>query len=209
MHKKLMMACMAIAAFAAFVVAPSASAASLNEGAATVPVGASITGQNVAGTETVFTAGELTVRCTKAHIPGTVTANSNGTVAGEILAGKPVFTGTGAGEDCTSPLGDTKPTVNSKLCLHVAKGTDAGTVTGCAGASVTFSLNVTPLGITCTYSAASIGGTITTAPNAAAVNLVKAGPALKDTGGFLCPAEGTLDMEFVLTTTGGGALTFS
>lgn len=205
MHKKLMLACMAIAAFAAFVVAPAASAAVLTDGGVALPTGTSITGKNIGETE--FIAGELTVKCSSAHIPGTLTANSSGTVAGEIAAGAPAFTGTGSGGDCTSPLGSTKPTVNSKLCLHVAKGTDVGTINGCAGASITFTLAVTNL-VTCTYQAASISGTITTAPGDARV-VVSNQPAAKDTGNFLCPNSGVLNMAFELTTTGGGTLTFS
>jgi hypothetical protein len=94
---------------------------------------------------------------------GTATANENGTVAGEIPALNRSFTATGVNGDCTSSfLGPVKPTVNSKLCLHVAKGTDAGTVTGCAGAPVTFTLNVTNLGLLCRYETPSVAGTITT-----------------------------------------------
>jgi hypothetical protein len=208
MHKKLIMACMAIAAFAAFVMAPAASAASLTEGGTAVAVGSSITG--TAGV-TKFTAGSETVTCSAADMSGTVTANSNGTVAGEILAANTSFTGTATGGDCTSEgLGPVKPTVNSKLCLHVAKGTDVGTVTGCAGAAITFTLNVTNLGIACRYEKASLNAEITTAVNGkdAEVNVVS-GQSVPRESNFLCPASGELDMEFVLTTTGGTTLQFS
>jgi hypothetical protein len=198
MHKKLIVACMAVAAFAAFVVAPMASGAVLTENGSAVAVGSSITGT---ATETKFTAGSSTVTCANAHMAGTVTANSNGTVAGEIPAGNGVFTGTATGSDCTSTnLGPVKPTVNSKLCLHVAKGTDTGTVNGCGG-PITFTLNVTNLGLNCRYEAASVSGSITTSPADAAVNLVSQ-PATGEAGNnFFCPASGELDMEFTLTTT--------
>jgi hypothetical protein len=206
MHKKLMLACMAIAAFAAFVLAPAASAATLTENGVAVAKGASITG--TAG-ETKFTAGSSTVICSTADMSGTVTANENGTVSGEIPSLNPNFTGTGVNGDCTSSfLGPIKPTVNSKLCLHVAKGTDTGSVTGCGGV-VTFTLHVTNLGILCKYETNVVSGNITTAPADAAVNVVEE-PAKGESGNnFACPSEGKLDMEFTLSTTGGGTLTFS
>jgi len=208
MHKKLMMACMAIAAFAAFVIAPAASGAVLTEGGVPVAVGSSITGK---ATETKFTAGTSTVTCSNADMSGTVTANAKGTVAGEILAANTSFTGTATGGDCTSSnLGPVKPTVISKLCLHVEPTTDEGMVTGCGGV-VTFKLDVTNLGITCAYSTASVKGTITTEADKkdAEVNVFEQ-PALRETGqNIFCPSEGKLDMEFVLTTTNGTTLTFS
>jgi hypothetical protein len=219
MHKKLIMACMAIAAFAAFVVAPAASGAVLTENGVAISTHSSaktcaeepkvagcITGKNIGNT--VFTAGELTVTCTTADIPGTLTTNSGGAVAGEIAAGAPSFAGTGTSGDCTSPLGSVKPTVNSKLCLSIPKGTDNGSITGCAGASVTFTLTVTGV-VTCSYSVASISGTITTSPADADVNLSNAGPALREGFNPLCPEKGTLDMEFELSTEAGGTLVFS
>jgi hypothetical protein len=210
MHKKIMMACMAIAAFAAFVVVPGASAASLMEGATVVPVGASVTGKS---TDTKFTAGGNTVTCNNADMTGTVTANSGGTVAGEILAANTSFTGTGSGGDCTSEgLGPVKPSVNSKLCLHVAKGVDVGTVTGCAGAPVTFTLVITNLfNLTCRYETASVEGKITTAAEGkdAEVNLSEQFAAGEASNSGFCPSSGKLDMEFKLTTTNGTTLTFS
>ncbi|HET9677611.1 MAG TPA: hypothetical protein VFP21_08925 [Solirubrobacterales bacterium] len=216
MHKKIMLACMAIAAFAALVVVPAASAATLTDGGSALATGTSITGKNIGNT--LFTAGELTVTCSSADIPGTLTTNSGGAVAGEIAAGAPSFTGTGTSSDCTSPLGSVKPTVNSKLCLSVAKGTDAGTVDGCKNASgvvqpITFTLNVTNI-VSCKYETTGtppqIAGTITTTPADAAVTLVEQ-PATREAGQntLFCPESGALDMEFELTTTGGGTLTFS
>ena len=205
MHKKLMMACMAITAFAAFVVAPAASGAVLTESGSAVAVGSSITG--TAG-ETKFTAGGETVTCSKADMSGTVTANANGTVAAEIAAGNPIFLGT-AGSDCTSSgLGPVKWTVNSKLCFHVAKGTDQGTVTGCAGAAVTFTLSITNIGIECHYEKSSIVVEITTSPADAQVRVIP-GQKVPRESNFLCPKEGELDMEFTLTTTDETTLTFS
>jgi hypothetical protein len=213
MHKKIIMACMAIAAFAAFVVAPVASAAELTEGGVTVPVGASIKGTS---TETKFTAGNNTVTCNHAVMTGTVTHNSEnevfkGTVSGEIPAGNAVFKGTDEKEDCTSNgLGPVKPTVNSKLCLHIAKGSDTGTVNGCSGV-VTFTLDVTKLGLECHYELPAVNGKITTEGEGkdAEINVIAGQIAKRHSSSVFCPAEGELDMEFKLTTTDGTTLTFS
>jgi hypothetical protein len=212
MHKKIMLACMAIAAFAAFVVAPMASAAVLTENGVAVEVGKSIKG--TAG-QTRFVAGENTVTCSSATMSGTVTANSGGTVAGTIPAGNPVFTGTASEGDCTGGLlGAVKPSVNSELCLHIPKGTDTGSVTGCEGKAVTFTLfatNIFLVGPTkCLYEKASIAAEITTAPANAAIKVVKGEKAKgESTNPSVCPAEGELEMEFELTTTDGTVLTFS
>ncbi|MGN6588664.1 MAG: hypothetical protein ACTHKT_14520 [Solirubrobacterales bacterium] len=203
MHKKLMMACMAIAAFAAFVIAPAASASPvLTEGTTAVAVGSSIEGKNTGNTE--FTGG-FNVVCSTAVLKGTVTGNSGTKIKGEVPAGSAVFTGTSTGGDCTSALGATKVTVNSKLCLETA-AEDKVAVTGC-GANVTFTLEVTGTG-PCKYSTASVTGTYKT--SAAATVNVENQAAKKEEGGVFCPSEGVLKMDFDLYTTGGStALTIS
>jgi hypothetical protein len=203
MHKKLMLACMAIAAFAAFVIAPSAWASpTLTSNGVAVPVGTSITGTTTG--LAVFTGPE--VEC-NGHLVGTVTQNNGSQVKGEVPAGSAGFTGTGASGDCTSSIGDVAVTVNSKLCMETEVGKDTIKVTGC-GAAVTFSLKATSLGVTCKYSTASVVGNFNT--NAAAtVNLEKQPATGESTNSFLCPANGTLDMDFDLYTTGGTLLTVS
>ena len=132
---------------------------------------------------------------------GTVTKDENGTVADEIPAGNPVFSGTHSTGDCTSALGPVKPSVNSKLCLHIPSNTDTGTVTGCGGL-ITFTLNVTGV-VICKYE----GGTITTSPEDAKINIFE--QEVKEDGSlFLCPDTGKLDMEFLLTKTDGTTLVF-
>ena len=208
MHTKIITACLAIAAFAAFGAAPSASASNLTESGVTVKAGASITGTS---TLIRFIAGSNTLACTHAHMSGTVTADASGTIAAEIAAFNPVIGGTDTGTDCTSSgLGPVKWTVNSRLCLHVPNKTDFGTVTGCAGAPLTFTLNLTNLTTLCHYEKATLGVEITTAPVDAAV---RARPGEVAKGEFpnsiFCPAEGELEMEFTLTTTDGTTLIFS
>jgi hypothetical protein len=206
MPKKIIMACMAIAAFAVFVMASAASAATLTENGTAVPVGASITGKS--STQVKITAGEFTFVCTNTHVVGTVTANSSGTIAGEIPIGGLSLPGTASGGDCTSNLGPVKPTMTTKMCLHIAKGTDTGTMTGCGG-PIKFALDVTNLGIQCKYLAESITGTIVTVPSDAEVTGSEQRVVQEEPRSFLCPAEAKIDTQWVMTTTNGATLQFS
>jgi hypothetical protein len=203
MYKKLMMACMAITAFAAFVVAPAASAAPvLTEAGVAVKTGSTIMGHNTG--ETVFT-GAFNVRCTTAHLTGTLTSNTGTKIKGEIPVGSAQFTGTGTSGDCTSALGNVGVTVNSKLCLETVTGADTVITTGC-GANVVFTLEVTGTG-PCKYSTASVSGTFVT--NAAATVNVSEQESKKSEGGIFCPSSGKLDMDFDLYTSNFTALTIS
>jgi len=196
MFKKLMLAGMAIAAFAAFVLPATASASPhLTEGVTPVPVGAAIQGVNTGITK--FT-GAFNVECNSAVLKGTVTKNSGTKIEGTIPVGSAVFTGTGTGGDCTSALGSTKVTVNSELCLASnAAPADTFAVTGCEGKAVVFTLEITGTG-PCKYSTATVNGTYTTNVAPATVN-VSEQEAKKLEGGFFCPS-GKLDMDFDLYT---------
>ncbi|MGN6557270.1 MAG: hypothetical protein ACTHLH_04575 [Solirubrobacterales bacterium] len=208
MHKKLMLACMAIAAFAAFVVAPAASASPVltdkNGGSTfgTIAVGASIKGTNEGVTK--FTASGFNVECNNDLLSGTVTENSGSSIKGEIPVGSASFKGTGTSEDCTSALGSAKVAVTSKLCLATA-AEDKVTVTGC-GANVVFDLEVTGTG-NCKYSTASISGTYATSADAKVT--ISEQSAAKTEGGIFCPSSGKLDMVFNLTTTNGETILIS
>ncbi|MGN6588416.1 MAG: hypothetical protein ACTHKT_13260 [Solirubrobacterales bacterium] len=214
MHKKLMMACMAIAAFAAFVIAPAASASPvLTEGTTAVlphntaktctedPTGC-IIGTNTGVTK--FTASGFNVECDHDVLTGWVTKNSGTKIEGTVPAGKAEFHGTGTGTDCTSALGPVKVTVTSELCLATGeittsngtKDPDGVTVTGC-GANVKFDLEITGTG-NCEYSTASVLGTYLT--NAAATVNISEQAASKVAGGIFCPSSGKLDMDFDLYT---------
>ena len=209
MRKKLMLACMAVAAFAAFVIAPSASAKhpTLTDPPGTpLPVGASVTAKNTGVTK--FT-GAFNVECDHVHLTGTVKNNNtiNPTVV-TIPVGWAKFNGTGTNTDCTSAFGATKVTVNSELCVESITNTDTFKTTGC-GANVTFTLEITGTG-PCRYSTASVSGTATTNVTPATVE-VKEEPA-SGTGegnGFFCPASGKLDTDYDLFTTNGVGLTIS
>jgi len=204
MHKKLMLACMAITAFGAFVIAPAASAATLTENGSALAVGSSITGKNVAGTKIKFTGG-FSLECEVAHLQGNVTKNSSGVVKGEIPVGSVTISNAG-GAACSSPLGATTYKVTSKLCWETTSGTDTIKLTGC-GANVV--IDLTAAGVVCKYETASISATFTT--NATPTTWTISDQPAKEVGGlFFCPDEGKWDMTFDLYTTGGTTgLTFS
>jgi len=195
MYKKLMLACMAITAFAAFVIAPAASASpALTESGVKVAVGSSVTATNNGVTK--FTGG-FGVECQKAHLQGTVTANSGTSIKGEIPVGSAKFENN-TSTACSSALGATAVTVTSKLCLE-SGASDTLKVTGCGG-NVVFDLKAA--GVSCKYETASVSGTFTTNTTPASAT-VSEQPAKEVGGLFFCPDEGKLDMTFNLFTTGG------
>ena len=206
MHKKLIMACLAIAAFAAFVVAPAASASpTLTSNGVSVPVGTSITGTSTG--EAIFT-GPFDVRC-HAHLTGIVTQNNGTSIKGEIAAHNGVFTGTGTNNDCTSALGSVKVTVTSKLCMETLVGTHNIKVTGCGAAPVTFDLTVTGIASPCRYSTPSVTATFTTNADATVTLVEQIAKEEPEFASVFCPNEGKLDMDFDLYTTDGTTLTVS
>jgi hypothetical protein len=209
MHKKLITACMAIAAFAAFVMAPAASASPVLTDETpggivdTLQPGAWITGTTTG--EAVFT-GPFNVRC-HGHLSGTVTQNNGTQIKGTVPVGNAIFTGTGTGGDCTSALGNVKVTVTSELCMETVKATDNVFVNGCSGAPITFDLAITNV-ITCKYSTASVTGTFKTSDDAT-VNLSEQPAKEEEPKSAFCPDEGSLDMDFDLTTTDGTTIKVS
>lgn len=205
MSKKLMTGLLALVAFAALALPAVASASpALTDSTGTkVAVGTEITGKNVGNT--IFTGG-FSVTCSSADLSGKVTENSGSSIKGEVPVGSATFTGTGASSDCTSALGDTAVTVNSKLCLATTKTADQMEVTGC-GANVTFTLAITG-SVTCKYETAKVLGTFNTNADAQ-VTVSEQGAKGESSNSFLCPSEGKLDMVFALTTKAGGTLTVS
>jgi hypothetical protein len=218
MRNKLIAACMALAAFAAFAVLPAAASAKntpvLVEGTKSpLAVGAKIVGTNV--NEATFTSGGVTVHCNKAEMTGTLTKNVTGSVEGSITAAH--FTGTGANGDCTSNLGDVNviegPATNGlPWCLRSTEtmGTDEFQVRGneCSKATrpIRFELQFTSAGTTCAYErSTAISGTYTTHPSEAVLT-IKEVSFTKVGGSFLCPSTGGLDMAFRLETHNGTPL---
>jgi hypothetical protein len=205
MYKKLMLACMAIAAFAAFVIAPAASASpALTEGATLLGPGTSIEGRNTGNT--VFSGSGLTIECSTASLKGKVTENTGSSIKGEIPVGGSSFSGTGTSGDCTSNLGSASATVNSALCLATVSKTDNVSVTGCSTNPVVFTLSVTGTG-NCKYSSVTVTGTFVTNEDAT-VKITNQG-AKKVEGGIFCPGEGVLNMHFDLQTTNGATIKVS
>jgi hypothetical protein len=205
MHKKIMLACMAIAAFAAFVVAPAASASPvLTENGVRVPatnpdgVNTKIIATNTGITK--FTSA-IEVQCTTASLTGELLKNTGTEIEGEVEAANAKFTGTGTNGDCTSNFFNAPAlvTVNNNLCMRMSKGSDKVTTSGpCGGGNVAFTLTLTGQG-PCKYETANVNGTVTT--NATPATAVVSEEESKlVSGSFFCPTSGKLDMTFDLYT---------
>lgn len=202
MQKKLIMACAAIAAFAAFVVAPVASASPvLTDTGKAVPVGTEIIGSDP-GNVLLFTSPYAPI-CSTFAFNFIVTTNSGTKIKLELPVGKSSFSGTGAGGDCTSSLGAFSFGWNSKLCLETAEK-DTVAVTGC-GQNATFTTNITS-GPICKYHASSFVGTFAT--NSDATFTFTNQPFVREEN-VLCPMQTSLDMAIDLTTTAGETLFIS
>jgi hypothetical protein len=203
---------MVVAAFAAFVLPASASAATLYDVDGNVVVGAGITATNSGSTSFTQTNGTtVQIECTTAHLAGTVSVPS-GTLKGTITSAK--FSGTGAVSahnglnECTTSFGGAYITVaNLPLTLEQVAGTDNFQLTGNGGAKVRFIVGSTTAGA-CEYETtnAAVTGSFTTAATAVAtVNNTQAGSGAKlIKGAFLCPTSGQLKMSFFIETTANG-----
>jgi hypothetical protein len=221
MSKKLITACMAIAAFAAFALPATASATNdpqLTEG------GTLVTGEpNIVGTasNTLFldTSGNTLVTCSTAVMTGKLTKNSGSTVEGSITSAKfsgsgPVHSHNGLNE-CTGTFGNAYITVGVPLVIKSTPtmATDEFQVTGTgAGGTVIFTIGSTTAGA-CEYQTnSSVKGDASTGGSEAklTVRATAAGSGAKlIKGGFLCPSSGMLSMTFGLETEDGTKLTIS
>lgn len=219
MSKKIIMSCMAVAAFAAFVLPATASAenkGTLADAGGTVAVGAKIWGTNIGNTLFTDTPGNTLVTCTTAHLTGEVKSNTDGKIEGTITTFD--FSGTGAVHadnglnECTGSFGNAYITVEGKLCIRSTAtnatdefevGTDKGLCSEGVG-KVEFIIGSTTAG-ECTYESTNpVTGTYTTS-NASQSELTvrntQAGSGAKLVkGGFLCPSSGMLNMKFGLET---------
>ena len=222
MYKKLITACMAIAAFAAFVLPATASAANdpqLTDATGTVAVGSTIVGENVGNTVFWNTSTNIELAiCDKAFLTGKVLKNASGTVEGEITTA--TFAGTGSvhshnnEKECTGDIGSSYVTVKSLPLIVKSTPTMAeheAQITGPAGANVKFLLGSTTAG-ECEYeSATSIKADYTTGTSATSDSTMttrdtSAGSGAKlIRGGFLCPSSGMQRMTFTMKTDATGA----
>jgi hypothetical protein len=208
MHKKLMLACMAIAAFAAFIAVPAASASPVLTDVTTEhnnqidTVGLKKTKSTNIGFLRFTISSGGSIECSKAEEEGEVIENSGLSIKMNITAA--TFEGTGSGGDCTSPLGDIKVT-NSSLpwCFSSTKAGSFSVRGGkCTEASraITFTLDVTGI-VNCSYVKASVNGTYTTVGNESTLkiseeNFVNTGEG----NNIFCPTSGKIHLEKRLQT---------
>jgi hypothetical protein len=177
MYKKLIMVCMAVAAFAAFVMPAVASASP----ELTHPTGTTYCPKDEAGKECLVTGTNVgnwvlksslgNIECNSVVLTGTLTENSGTSIKGDINSA--TFGNTGTGGDCTGPLG-TSIAVTTNVgngvpwCLSAnnTMAADEFQVRGGActaeSRSITFVLHITG-GRTCYYNrTAVVKGTFTT-----------------------------------------------
>jgi hypothetical protein len=209
MCKKIIAACMALAAFATFAAAATpASATTLTQPTGTaVSIGTKFKATNV-GIFKFFSSG-LIVECSKVVLTGSVIKNNGVEVEGTIETAS--FKGTGFEERCTSNLGDAIVTTNVgngvPWCLK-AESSDILTVRGnsCTNAarSITFVFDIGSL--ECKYERTTatgpIAGTYTTDTTGDAIgSITPSGSAVVREGtNVLCPATGALEGALTLET---------
>jgi hypothetical protein len=206
MHKKLIMPFMAVAAFAAFVVAPAASASpALTSEGKTVPVGTSIVWLHT-GQPTIT--GSVQITCSELRLASVITVNNGTQIKGEVPVGSAKYSGTGTGGDCTSNLfaSPAAVTVNSKLCFETVSKTDNIAITGC-GANISFTINITGSG-PCKYSSAKNTATFRTGDEDATFTVLDQVDTEVE-GGFFCPSSVKTDYDLDAVTTDGTTVTIS
>lgn len=228
---KLIKACIALAAFAAFAVVPSIASAT-NDGILDAPTNTPlapthekpipIVGKNVGATLMKDApGGNVLVECTSAELTGHLETNqgtptSESKVEGTITTAKFESPGHSATNECTGSLGTTlvtpAPLAETGLpwCLRstAAMKTDEFQLRGggCTSAAraITFQLHVTSLGLTCNYQRLTnepIAGTYATHPSAGQASVADVKFERHNSSGF-CPAAGYLTMTFNLTSEG-------
>lgn len=178
MKSKLIMACMAVAAFAAFVVPAVASASPVLTAptGTAAPVGTGIVGTNTGLGNWVFKGSLGNVECETVSLTGNVTENSGTSIKGDITSAS--FSN--AGSDCSSVLGPVKVTTNVgngiPWCLSANSKMLAdefqvrGNSCNLASRSITFVLDFTE-GPTCYYDrTAVVSGKFTTHPEDAVLS---------------------------------------
>src|SRR4051794_2689505 len=207
MTSKLITASMALAVLLAPFSLPAIASASpvLTESGVNVAAGSAVQGQNESSTEFI---GGFGVGCSYTRMVGTVTENSGTSIKLTIPSGGVTLKGTATSEDCTSPLGPVKWTINSELCFATTKTADQIEVTGCEGKVVTFTLSITG-SVACKYEASKVLGTFTTSPAEAKITITNQPASGEATNSFICPGGGELSMVSKITTTNGTGLTIS
>jgi len=232
MSKKLITACIGLAALAAFALPASASAIQIGETVGSefkeLANKTKITATNVGSVKFLNPSLGVISECSQAVVTGEL--HNNGTSGEVIEANVTTATISGNGEifdkmkECVgeSALGSLTPTTNGNnvdeeniangtpWCVKTIKGTDEFQVTGglCTTEprAISFILDATLAGA-CTYSRSEpIKGTFTTHSTGDALLTLKPGSTtafLKTAGGFFCPGSGSLEMSFTLETDSG------
>jgi hypothetical protein len=220
MTKKITMACMALAALAAFALPATASAT--NDPQITHPTGtllaagSKITATQVGTSTLTDTSGNPELACSTGTMTGSLTKNSGGNVEGEISSA--VFGGTGAqvagepAKECTGlgffSTNTSVTTLALPWCLRstTTMVTDEFQVTaGKCGTNgkIKFILAGTGIG-NCEYEATgAIKGTYKTHPEDALLTVAPTSATSgfkKIAGSFICPTSGALSMSFTLET---------
>ncbi|HWC48199.1 MAG TPA: hypothetical protein VG448_04905 [Solirubrobacterales bacterium] len=227
MSKKLITACMALMAFAAFALPAIARAENhplLVENGAAVPVGAKIWGTNEGITSFTNTSGAAQVECNSVKLTGTVTRNDSGFVEGTITTKD--YSGTGAVNadnnlnECTGTSffsGNSYITVTGNLCIRSTPvmltdefqvGTDpAGGNCSETNGKVKFVIGNTSAGA-CEYETTGlVKGDYTTSETKSLLtvrNTQEGSGAKLIEGGFLCPSSGMLKMTYFMETDAAG-----
>jgi hypothetical protein len=224
MHKKIMTACFALLALAAFALPAAAQA--VNHPVVTHPTGTTLaTGTKILGVNTlntllVTTTGETKLTCTSAKMTGTLTSNTTGNVQGTISSAE--FKGSGSGEACTGIFNAVVDPESLPWCLKSteAMGTDEFQVSGgeCGKAPTKIKFTLTVFGSTtqkCVYESTettavrgefttdvSGGDAVLTTPRAGGTLSTDSGfvKITDDTIGSLCPTSSALKMTFTLKT---------
>ncbi|HEX5593212.1 MAG TPA: hypothetical protein VFX35_07685 [Solirubrobacterales bacterium] len=225
MSKKIIMACMAVVALAAFALPASASASkmTLEEGNTVLdPTGKTCTpglpGICIRGTNTDVVStltdanGNPVAKCTNVSMTGSLEKNTHAAIEGTIHSA--TFNGTPGvtphTPHCESTFGTITVTTNPGTnglpwCLRSteAMAPDQVQIRGnaCTAAArpIRFILHSSLAG-ECTYErSAAVVGEITTTPSAAQIHIDKQ-EFPRIAGGFLCPAKGFLDLTMSLYT---------
>jgi hypothetical protein len=217
MSKKLITACLALVAFAAFALPVTASAANkphLTHGATAIAPGTKILATNVGNVLFENSEGGILSECSVGRFTGTVHTNTGTEVKGEITTS--TFSGTGAlrGEhkECTGTFGDLSVDTNigngTPWCMESGPEDAEHTLRirggGCTSAqrSITFVQTVTNFfgNFNCRYNrTAAIPGKYTTGTDAT-VSMTHVEFKLEAESGFACPSTGFVTMTMTLET---------
>lgn len=213
MSKKLITACMALVALAAFALPAVASASPelTHPTGSTLATGSKIKATNIGATK-LIAGGTTLIECATSTMTGTLTKNSGTETEGTIES--TTFSGTATEGKCTSNFGGAT-TIHTNIgngtpwCLRAtsAMATNEFQVRGnsCSSEARSITFVITNSIGTCKYNrTTALKGTITTdtggSPTDAILHLTPSANTefTKEEGGILCPSTGQLEMSYTL-----------